>query len=100
MFCIGGNKHVSLVAVDAGLSFSSRSAILSLWTESDKIFVRVGKSEATEVQFAKRCDPNEMDELIFELTITVNVGAEAVGNNWIYYEALLNYQRYHMTRSH
>ena len=61
---------------------------MSLWTESDKIFVRVGKSEATEVQFAKRCDPNEMDELIFELTITVNVGAEAVGN-WIY-EALLD----------
>ena len=37
-----------------------------------------------------------MDELIFELTTTVNadVGAEAVGN-WIY-EALY-YQRYHMT---
>ena len=61
---------------------------MSLWTESDKIFVRVGKSEATEVQFAKRCDPNEMDELIFELTITVTVGAEAVGH-WIY-EALLD----------
>ena len=39
---------MSLVAVDAGLSFSSRSAALSLWTESDKIFVRVDKSEATE----------------------------------------------------
>ena len=50
--CIDGNKHLSLVAVNAGLSFSSRSAVLSLWTESDKIFVRVGKSEATEVQFA------------------------------------------------
>ena len=39
---------MSLVAVDAGLRFSSQSAVLSLWTESDKIFVRVDKSEATE----------------------------------------------------
>ena len=60
MLCVG-NKHLSLVAVDAGLSISSRSAIrdilnaarelnakiLTLWSESDKIFVRVGKSEAT-----------------------------------------------------
>ena len=59
--CIDGNRHLSLVAVDAGLSISSRSAILTLWTETDKIFVRIGKSEATEVQFAKRCDPNQMD---------------------------------------
>ena len=109
MLCVG-NKHLSLVAVDAELSLSRRGAILdrlnaahelnaeifTLWNESPNIFVRVGKSEATEVQFAKRCDQNKMDELILELTTTVNAafGAEAVGN-WIY-EALY-YQRYHMT---
>ena len=60
MVCIDGNRQLSLVAVDAGLSISSRSAIrdilnaarelnakiLTLLTESDKICVRVGKSEA------------------------------------------------------
>jgi hypothetical protein len=51
---------------------------------------------ANPKRFAKRGEQNKMDELIFELTTTVNaaVGAEAVGN-WIY-EAV-NYDRYHMT---
>ena len=111
MLCVG-NKHLSLVAVDAELSLSRRGAILdrlnaahelnaeifTLWNESPKIFVRVGTSEATEVQFAKRCDQNRMDGLILQLTSIVNAafGAEAVGN-WIYEAAALYYQRYHMT---